>query len=238
MGMLTAVEMWTRRDHKAEWAQWESWLGRISERVKGAEGVTTRVVQPDSLSNHAPTLHIEWDAAKLGITGREVAKHLLDTDPRIILGGGSGSRGDDRKSSVWVMPYMMMPGDDKIAAERLYDVLSKPPRVEAPAEPSGAPATVSGVWDVEIQYLRGVAHHSVTLQQTGADLTGKHNGEFVSGDVHGSVKGDQVHFRAVHHIEGTELYYTFTGRAESGSISGKVNLGEYGEAQWNATRRA
>jgi L-seryl-tRNA(Ser) seleniumtransferase len=238
MGMLTAVEMWTRRDHKAEWAQWESWLSRISERVTAVNGVTTRVVQPDSLSNHAPTLRIEWDGAKIGITGRELAKHLLDTDPRIIVGGGSGSRPDDMKSAVWVMPYMMMPGDDKIAADRLYEVLSKPPRMQTPSEPSGAPATVSGVWDVEIRYPRGVAHHSVSLQQNGSELSGKHSGEFVSGDVHGSVKGDEVHFRAMHHIEGTELHYNFSGRAESASMSGKLNLGEYGEAQWSATRRA
>ena len=26
MGMLAAVEMWTKRDHKAEWEQWEGWL--------------------------------------------------------------------------------------------------------------------------------------------------------------------------------------------------------------------
>ncbi len=26
MGMLAAVEMWVKRDHKAEWAMWESWL--------------------------------------------------------------------------------------------------------------------------------------------------------------------------------------------------------------------
>ena len=27
MGMLAAVEMWAKRDHKAEWAQWEALAG-------------------------------------------------------------------------------------------------------------------------------------------------------------------------------------------------------------------
>ncbi len=27
MGMLTAVEMWTKRDHDAEWNTWKAWLG-------------------------------------------------------------------------------------------------------------------------------------------------------------------------------------------------------------------
>src|SRR4029077_5397867 len=34
MGMLAAVEMWIKRDHKAEWAQWESWLDHIATSVK------------------------------------------------------------------------------------------------------------------------------------------------------------------------------------------------------------
>jgi D-glucosaminate-6-phosphate ammonia-lyase len=29
MGMLTAVEMWTKRDHDAEWNTWKAWLGTI-----------------------------------------------------------------------------------------------------------------------------------------------------------------------------------------------------------------
>src|SRR5207253_682736 len=38
MGMLAAVEAWTKRDHKAEWTQWESWLDHISKRVTQVAG--------------------------------------------------------------------------------------------------------------------------------------------------------------------------------------------------------
>src|SRR5205085_3998219 len=103
MGMLTAVEMWTKRDHNREWAQWEAWLGNISEKVKTVAGVTTHLEQPDSLSNYAPTLRIEWDGARVGITGSEVAAHLLNTEPRIILAGSSGTRPNGMASSRGVM---------------------------------------------------------------------------------------------------------------------------------------
>src|SRR6266700_6822249 len=33
MGMLAAVEMWTHRDRKAEWAIWQSWLDTIRDSV-------------------------------------------------------------------------------------------------------------------------------------------------------------------------------------------------------------
>src|SRR5260370_18164332 len=84
MGMLAAVEMWVKRDHKAEWAQWEAWLNFIVDHVTRVAGVTTELVQPEDLSNHAPRLRIKWDGAALGITGSEVEDILLKGRPRII----------------------------------------------------------------------------------------------------------------------------------------------------------
>ena len=77
MGMLMAVEMWMKRDHKAEMKQWIVWLNTIAERVGKVEGVTTSVREPRELSNHSPVLSIRWDAGKLGISGEEVAKILI-----------------------------------------------------------------------------------------------------------------------------------------------------------------
>src|SRR5205085_3933 len=93
MGMLAAVEMWPKRDHKAEWSEWEARLASISARVKQIDGVTTAVTQPtEGLSNRTPVLRIRWEGAKLGITGEDVAKLLLDNEPRIVVAGSTGSR--------------------------------------------------------------------------------------------------------------------------------------------------
>jgi L-seryl-tRNA(Ser) seleniumtransferase len=236
MGMLAAVEMWTRRDHKREWAEWESWLNRISEKVSTIGGVTTRVRQPEGLSNHAPELIIEWDGARLGVTGHEVYTHLLDTEPRVILAGSRGNRPDQMASSVAVMPYMMMPGDDKIAAERLYATLKNPPAAPPKPEPAGAPANIAGVWDVDMEYKRGSAQHSFAIEQSGSEVRGTHRGEYLQGNLQGSVAGDMVRFRGMQRIEGTELFYNFSGHASGDQMSGTVGLGEYGEAKWTARR--
>ena len=67
--------MWPRRDHKAEWAQWEAWLDHIATSVKRVDGVSTKVNQPSAdLSNRTPELMIQWDGAKLGITGQEIGR--------------------------------------------------------------------------------------------------------------------------------------------------------------------
>jgi L-seryl-tRNA(Ser) seleniumtransferase len=238
MGMLAAVEMWPKRDHKAEWAKWDSWLDTIATRVKKIDGITTDVRQPEGLSNRSPQLRIMWDGAKLGITGQEVTKLLLDGEPRVVLAGGMGMRPDRMQSSVSITPYMMMPGDDKIVADRLYAALSKPPKFENPVVPSGAPAEVAGQWDVTIEYGRGSAVHTVVLEQDGTKLTGTHRGEYVQGNVTGAVAADTVHFRSSQRIEGTRLSYDFTGTAANGGMSGDVNLGEYGHARWSAKKHA
>jgi L-seryl-tRNA(Ser) seleniumtransferase len=236
MGMLTAVEMWTKRDHKAEWDQWQSWLDHISSRVTKVDGVTTRVVQPDSLSNHAPVLVIEWDGAKLGITGQEAAKVLFDGEQRITFASSSGSRPRHMASSISVMPYMMMPGDEKIAAEHLYAVLSKPPKFENPSEPGGEPANIDGLWDVKMQFKRGSAIHAFSFEQKGEALAGAHRMEWITGDLRGFVTGNRVEFRSSSHYEGKQLSYHFEGTVSGSSIEGEVNLGEYGSAHWTAQK--
>jgi len=129
-----------KRDHKAEWAQWEGWLDHIATSVKRVGGVTTKVNQPSAdLSNRTPELQIQWDGAKLGITGQEVGKMLLDTEPRIVVARSSGARPGNMASTVAIVPYQMMPGDEKVVADRLYALLSKPPKIENPPPPPSGP---------------------------------------------------------------------------------------------------
>ncbi len=238
MGMLAAVEMWTKRDHDAEWKQWQSWLDAISERVKSVAGVTTEVVQPNDLSNHAPQLRIKWDGAALGITGKEVEDLLGKGRPRILVGGSAGVRPDSMASSITIMPYMMQPEDYKIAAQALYAVLSKPPKIEVPERPSGEPSAIAGNWDVKIEFPVGSAMHKLTITQSGNSLTGFHEGETVGGDLRGSIYGNQARFRSRHPIQGTAIGYEFIGTVEGGQMSGELGMGEYGSAKWSARRRA
>jgi uncharacterized pyridoxal phosphate-dependent enzyme len=237
MGMLAAVEMWTRRDHDAEWRQWQGWLDAIGEKVKTVPGVTTEIHKPEDLSNYAPTLRIKWDGAALGITGKEVEETLANGRPRILVAGSSGVRPDNMASSVTIMPYMMQPDDYKIAAQGLHAVLSKPPRFENPVRPSGEPSAVAGNWTVRVDYALGSAGHKLTLVQNGNALSGFHEGETVGGDLRGSIYGNQVHFRSRHPIQGTSIGYEFTGIVDGNKMSGDINMGEYGPAKWSAVKR-
>jgi len=238
MGMLAAVETWVKRDHQAEWKVWESWLETISASVKRIDGVTTRINQPSAdLSNRSPSLSIQWDGGRLGITGQELSALLLDTEPRVVLASASGSRSGNLASSASIVPYMLIPGDEKTIADRLYAALSSPPKFENPAPtPQGEPASVAGQWELRLEYDRGSAAHSLFLEQQGTRLSGTHHGEFYSGDLSGTVAAGTVHFQSSHQAEGQRISYDFTGTVDGDKMSGALNLGEYGGAHWTAQR--
>jgi L-seryl-tRNA(Ser) seleniumtransferase len=238
MGMLAAVQMWKKRDHDAEWKQWQGWLDEIAASVKRVNGVTVEMHGAEGgLSNRSPRLSISWDGSRVGITGQEVSKLLLDTEPRIVFGSARGSRPDEMQSAVSITPYMMMPGDAKVVAERLYQALSKPPQLPTSEPvPQGTPAAVAGQWEVRIDFDRGSAIHTLILEQQGTKLEGTHRGEFVSGDLQGAVAGNLVRFRSSQKIQGTRLFYDFEGSVDGERMAGNVSLGEYGEAHWSAQR--
>lgn len=241
LGMVAAVEAWVKRDHKAEWNKWLSYLETISRRVTAVEGVTATVREPSGLSNHSPALVISWDPAKLHITGEELAETVARTKPRIALGAGGGVRGaapaaETGTTSIDITAWMMRPGDDRIVAERLYSLFSqkrspKPP----PAAPSG---NLSGRWDVDIQFFSSKSLHTFTLEQDNNKLQGSHKGDFSVRDIFGTIEGDQVRLRSVESAPGDVIPFTFAGTLAGGTISGKIHMGEYLTAEFTARRHA
>jgi hypothetical protein len=236
IGMLTAVEMWTRRDHQAEWNTWKAWLADIEAKVKPLPSVTTEYLMPEDLSNHSPRLRIKWDANTLHITGTELAQTLDAGTPRMQFDESSGTRPDEMESSLTIMPYMMMPGDAKIVGDTIFATLSHPPKFSAPELPQGAPASIAGIWKVQMKYLCGEGTQRFLLEQQEGVVTGVHQGEIYNGNLTGKVHAHQVSFRSVMPVGGNEIEYSFSGTAEGNAMSGTVTLGEYGHAQWSATR--
>ena len=114
MGLLAAVEQWVRRDHAAEWREWERRLDTITNEVAHIPTLTTETLQPGR-SNVAPVLAVNWDPETVRVTPEEARRLLSEGDPRIeLFHTGSG---------VEVMPYMMESGEDALVARRLNQVL-------------------------------------------------------------------------------------------------------------------
>ena len=237
IGMLMAVEMWTRRDHKAEWDRWLGWLDHIARQVTRIDGVTTAVTETTELSNRTPALSIRWDAARLGVTGAAVARYLMETAPRIATPGG---RDRDGLTGISITPYQMLPGEEKIVAARLHATLANPPasiRTAAAAPPSAPVADVSGRWNVRIEYAASASTHTLHLKQIGNRIEGTHQGEFVSRDLTGTIDGDRVQLASTYaERNGDALSFRFTGSATASEMTGALDMGEYLTAKWTARR--
>jgi len=243
LGMVAAVEAWVKRDHKAEWSKWLSYLDTISKRVSTIDGVRTAVREPNGLSNRSPSLIISWDPAKLHITGEEVAEEVARNKPRIALGSGDGGRGrgarggsapDSGLTSISITSWMMQRGDDKVVADRLYGVLSQR-RSPKPAMSSPA-ANISGRWEVNIEFFSSKSQHTLILEQDGNWLQGSHKGDFSVRDVFGTIEDDQVKLRSIERVPGDSITFIFSGAVSGDTISGPIYMGEYLNAKFTAKR--
>jgi D-glucosaminate-6-phosphate ammonia-lyase len=233
IGALAAVEAWVKRDHKAEWQAMLARLDHIAKKTSSIDGVSTEVREPTGLSNRSPGLSVRWDAAKLGITGRQVSHILNTTDPRILVGGSQGSQ-----NGISITAFNLASGDERVVADRLHAVLSAPRAANTTEPPKQPVADLSGVWDLHIEYAASTGEHSLSLQQQDGHIQGVHRGEFVARDLAGSVDGDTVEMRSSlpEQTIGNALNFTFTGKITGDTMSGDLDMGEYLSARWSAKR--
>jgi uncharacterized pyridoxal phosphate-dependent enzyme len=237
MGMLAAVRAWYKRDHDAEQHRWLEWIRFIAAALQDIPSLTTQVTMPNTdLSNRAPTLAIRWDATKVGITGTELVEMLDRGTPRVFVLGGEGTRPDRMASSIGIMPYMLQPGEYKIVAATISKYLWNPGKHANPPVDSGATASLAGLWNVRIQYRRGIGVQRFQLTQNGAAVSGTQQGEIFQTGIHGTVQGDHAVLTGTMAASGNDIQFVFSGTVSGDSFSGDVKLGEYGIATFQATR--
>jgi L-seryl-tRNA(Ser) seleniumtransferase len=114
LGMLVALEVYLSRDTKAEWALWERQIQLINDEAASVPGVTSEIHVPE-LANHVPSLRIKWDEKKVKITPEAVRQALRQGHPSIETMGG--------KDTLDITTWMMVPGEERIVAKRVKEVL-------------------------------------------------------------------------------------------------------------------
>lgn len=140
------------------------------------------------------------------------------------------------ESSITIFGYIMTADEVKIVADAIYDGLKNPPHFESPVVPAGTPVSVVGDWSVTIHYLRGTGDQRFVLKQDRNSLSGDHHGEIYNAPLNGSIHGDEIALVSVLPVTGYPLTCRFKGRVEGNHMAGTLNMGEYGEATWEAVR--
>ena len=115
LGMLAALELYLQKDHVAEWKMWESQIQLISESANSIKGVESEIHVP-KYANQVPSIRICWNDKKVKITPDEVRKQLREGHPSIQTVGDAKSLG--------ITTWMMLPGQERIVAKRMKDILS------------------------------------------------------------------------------------------------------------------
>lgn len=115
LGMLVALEVYLARDHKADWTLWEKQIKMIADAAASVPGVRPEIHVPE-IANHVPSLRLTWDAAKIKLTPDEFRNALRSGHPSIETVGGP--------DYVGITTWMMIPGEERIVAKRVREVLS------------------------------------------------------------------------------------------------------------------
>jgi len=139
MGILAAVEYWSKADLNALNKEWQGRVERVAKLAETVPGVTTSIEIPVG-SNSYPTLTVHWDEAAFGMTVAQCVEELAAGNPRIEALSTLGNRSllpPLRKSTanvvnkLQVVSMTLQPGEDLIVGRRIREVLNKARKAKA-----------------------------------------------------------------------------------------------------------
>ncbi len=125
VGMLVALERYLRRDHDAEWREWERRITTIANVAASIRGVTIETFIP-RIANQVPHLRIRWDQHLVTVSPADATRRLREGDPSIELVPVPYQEG-----CLEVAAWSLQPGEAEIVARRIHEVLTR----AAPAPP-------------------------------------------------------------------------------------------------------
>ena len=236
IGMLAAVEAWVTMDHVKEMNTWVSWLETIGNKVSTITGVKTTITRPEpELIHHVtPYLYIRWNPDQLHVTGEEIAEELGTIAPRIAVQVGKDEAG---LTGITLVGYMMIPGNDKVAANRIHEVLSRKRQPKVIQEMKNPVMNMVGLWDMEVEYFSSkVTQHLFIDTQEGNWITGMFKTEFSSRPFTGSIDGNEVKILCNLYWPGDRILTTMKGSISSGVLTGEMDFHEFNNAKFSAKK--
>lgn len=114
VGLLTAIELYLKRDHSADEARWQANIDRWERGLRAVAGVTTERVGPENAGN-VPYLALDWDPRVHRVTRDELVQRLRTGEPRVELW--------EAPDRLFLTPFMLESGEEAIVLRRVLDAL-------------------------------------------------------------------------------------------------------------------
>jgi L-seryl-tRNA(Ser) seleniumtransferase len=115
LGMMVALEVFMKRDHDADWREYEKRVKFIADSVQPLKGFKTETWMGE-IANHVPHLKITWDPSEFKTSLADVQKKLRDGDPSIEVTPGLDN-------GLVIGVWTLQPGEAEIVARRVREVL-------------------------------------------------------------------------------------------------------------------
>jgi uncharacterized pyridoxal phosphate-dependent enzyme len=116
LSMMVTIESYLKRDHAADWKEWEKRVKLIGDSVGSIPSVSTEQIQFE-IANAVPHARIKWDQSKVKISVADVVKKLKEGEPSIEVNPSSN------KEQLVIGVWMLEPGEAQIVAKRLREIL-------------------------------------------------------------------------------------------------------------------
>ncbi len=116
LSMMVTIESYLKRDHAADWKEWEKRVKLIGDSVGSIPTVSTEQIQFE-IANAVPHARIKWDQSKVKISVADVVKKLKEGEPSIEVNPSSN------KEQLVIGVWMLEPGEAQIVAKRLREIL-------------------------------------------------------------------------------------------------------------------
>jgi hypothetical protein len=101
---------------------------------------------------------------------------------------------------------------------------------------SALAADVSGNWNLTVESPRGTQNPTMVLTQKGEEVTGTYKGARGEMPVKGTCKGNDLKLAYTVSMQGNEMTINYEGVVAGDTITGKVVMGQMGEAKFTAKK--
>lgn len=118
VGLLTAVELYMRRDHEADRRRWTAIIDQWEKDLSAVPRLVLKRQGPENAGRDVPYLSLDWNETEMALTRDAYLKRLRDGAPRIELW-------PTRDRGVCATPFMLDAGEEVIVGRRLIEAITR-----------------------------------------------------------------------------------------------------------------
>jgi uncharacterized pyridoxal phosphate-dependent enzyme len=115
LGMMVALEVFMKRDHQADWREYEKRVKIVADSVQSVKGIKTETWMGE-IANHVPHLKITWAPGEFKTSLADMQTKLREGEPSIEVTPGLDN-------GLVIGVWMLQPGEAEIVGRRVREVL-------------------------------------------------------------------------------------------------------------------